>query len=1554
MKRISLLSLTLLFFSIIVASAQNENSSWQVERKTKASFIENKGQFKLRNSSFKNAEIKYVYDGNQEDFYFTPKGLSIELTYAKKRTKSPEEKKIRNAKKKIGFKDAEEFRAFEEVGHRQHIEEDELDLIWLGANPNVEIVMEDKDEHYHSYLYKTLDGNFVNANHAASWKKLTYKNLYPNIDVVYEIHPEAGFKYSIVVRPGGDLSQVQLKYSKEANLLNNGTIETKTDFGAMIDHKPLTFYAKGGSTTAQGKIIESNYKLSANIISFELANYNKNKTIVIDPWTQTPNFPSSNWDCVWECERDGAGNVYIIGGTSPLQLIKYDALGALQWTFNTPYDTTEWLGTFATDLAGNSYVSNGSPAKIFKIDNAATVVWNNTNPGGLLSLTEFWNITFNCDQTKLVIAGTDGAPFSGPQPYIFDIDLGTGNVLTSVKVHGGDLLNAQEVRSITPCNNGKYYFLTHDSIGWIHQSLTPCTPTSSNAIFRVDNGIDLGYKCEDWRYNNAGIMALAHYNGFIFVHRGNELQKRDFNTANIVASVSIPNGIFNTSFAGNSVGCSGIDIDDCGNIYVGSVNGVYKFDQNLSQLAVYPTSYNVYDIEVNSGGEFIACGSTGTSSSGNRTGFIQSFFASACVPQAIVCCDATICPLNNLCITDSAQAVQSTTTGGTFSASCGSCIDSVTGVFDPALAGAGTHTIIYSLACGSDSTTVVVGLCSNLYICMQTDSSLTVSNGTGPYTWSEWFPGGNTPITNQTECTACGYTWFFNACLNGVIPVTTCNTPAGWVQIATGVNNIPNPSAWPIQVVDNSSSILTISGPGIVPLCAACPPITINITNQIDAQCFGDSTGSITFNTTTGAAPYDYYLLNGVNTLDSLINVTGTQTFSNLSAGSYSIGLIDTNNCLGLVNFTINAPSSNPAIVLDSTIDENCGLLDGAIYMTASGGTLNYTYLWSNGASTEDLTGLGAGVYQVTLTDANGCEAISNSIAVNNSSGLSLTVDSIQTIACSGGNNGAILLTTNGGTSPYSYLWSNNETTEDITVLSAGTYQVTISDATGCSITSNSIQLTDPTAIAILVDSSAAISCGTSDGFIAISVSGGTPNYSFLWSNGATTEDLNNLATPGNYTITVTDANACTATASTSIGTNSGMTLTSIVNDALCNGDASGNIAVLVTGGTAPLTYLWSTMATSSSVSGLGAGTYSLSVTDDNGCLLLWDTIVGEPTALVLTLDTSSAVSCVGFADGQLNSTLTGGTPNYSYFWSNGANTQNIAGLAIGAYSLTATDANGCTISGNTSISDANPIILTINLITDTLDCDANPIGALTALATGGAGSFTYLWSNGATNASISGLTAGDYSVTATDTNNCHGSDSATIYTLFVPSVNPYVEVPGQTNVLITLGDSIIVSSGNNQVSNGVLYSWASTSNNGGSFGFNDPNAPTTGALPNAGDVYSLTVTATSADSCVASDTLLVLVQGLFNGMPNAFTPNNDGTNDFFGPVGLSNSDVLEFRIFNRWGQEIYNNNDISNGGWDGNYKGVPQPTEVYIYTLRYKLLGQEEQLMKGECTLIR
>jgi len=1379
----NLAAIVLFYFlsAVLFYTATAQSTSWKHDPRETKGFIENKGQF---DSQTEKDKIIFSSDAHNEQFQFTKSGVTIQLFSRNKKQKTEEEKKARNERKKAGFANQQEWREFETSGHQLDTKEDALTATWLGANENVQIIPEEKNSFYHSYSFYDKNGKDVNVNYIPSYKKLTYKNLYDNIDVVYEYHPESGLKYSIVVHPGGDISQVKLQYSKNAILNSDGTISTATIFGNITDHAPLTFYAD-----SKNSIIGSFYNINNNIITFHVDGYDKTKTIIIDPWTQTPNFPSTNWDSVWECEHDAAGNVYIIGGTSPLQLIKYNSAGALQWTYSTPYDTTEWLGTFATDGPGNSYVSNGSPARMIKVNNAAGVVWNNANPGGLLALTEFWTITFNCDQTKLVVGGTDGNAFGGPKPYIFDIDMNSGNVLSSVQVHESILFNDQEIRALTPCNNAKYYFLTHDTIGYIHQSLSVCNQ-NGGAAFHTSNGIDLGYKCENYRYNNSGIMALEHYNGFIFVHRGNQLQKRNFATAAIVGTVAIPGGQFNSGFGGNNVGCSGIAIDDCGNIFVGSTNGVYKFDQNLAATGSFATAFNVYDVEVSTGGDIIASGSTGNSGSASRTGTIQSFAASACAPQAIVCCDATICPENPVCTSTAPFAITESTAGGTFSASCGACINSSTGVFNPATAGVGTHTITYTLACGSETISIVVNNCSPLSVCEESNGSLTVSGGTGPYNWYEWFPGGSTPITNQTECQACGYTWFFGSCLDGVTPVTTCNTPAGWVLIGTGTT-IPAPSTYPVQVVDNAGTTFDISGPGVVPPCTGCPALTVTTSAQVNVLCFGQSTGSFSASTSGGASPYDYVLMNGATTVATFNNVAGSQAFTNLPAGTYTLNVTDNNGCPGSTTITITQPASALSGSTSANTPATCGSSNGSVNIIATGGTAGYNVSWTgpssgNPAGTEiaasggsyNMSGLAAGSYTVTITDANGCTTTVN-VTIANTGGPTGSLTSQTNVTCNGDDDGTATASGSGGTGTLTYSWNTTPVQTGATAsnLPPGTWICTITDANLCT-TTVSVTITEPNAVTLTLSSSTDATCGQSDGSATVTTGGGTGTITVTWNTipGQTGLTANNLAA-GTYIATATDANGCSVTLNVPVNSAGGPTvsLTSQTN-VTCNGDDDGTATISASGGTGSLTTTWNTTPaqTGNSATNLPAGTWIATVTDGAGCSSTQSVTITEPTAVSASVTTTPA-NCAA-SDGTATANVSGGSGSYTYSWSpSGGSASTATGLAPGSYTVIATDANGCADTSSATIGTVTTA--NINASAD----EIITLGDSVQISATGGTSYTWTPATGlsCTNCSspyASPTTTTTYIVTGTDASGCVGTDTIVVIVdmpcgnIFVPN----------------------------------------------------------------------------------------------------------------------------------------------------------------------------------------
>jgi hypothetical protein len=781
-----------IFLHLSVLSQSNSSGRFQDGLESK-SFVKNQGQFDQRLPA---EGIQFGYEGDGQQVFLAGQKVYFNLYEAKLHEKTESEKAQRAARKKKGFDTPEAFTAFEKAGKRFDYSTDLLTAEWIGANPDVQLIPSEKDPFTHSYEYRN-GVRYASRNEVPSYQKITYQNLYPFIDVEYTLHPESGIKYSLILHPGADLSQVKLRYSKSPVLNPDGSISTPTRFGEVTDHPPVTFYQD--SKTA----ISSAYRLQGNEISFVLAGYDASQIVVIDPWTDLPNDPGSNWNCAWECETDALGNSYAIFGAMPMRLRKYNALGAIQWTYNTTYDTTAWLGTFVTDDLGNSYVTNGSVAALRKVSPAGGLIWSVGNITGQL-LGEFWNIAFNCDQTKLVVGGTGGVFL--PEPYIFDVNPANGALLGSVLIHQGTgLFSPSEVRGITATENGKYYWLTHDSIGFLSESFANCPLPGPELIAHSTYG--LGYKCENWRYNNTGIEAMAYYGGFVFVNRGNRIDKRDFATAAIVTSATIPGGAFTSQFGGNFVQNSGIVIDNNGRIFVGSRGSVSEFNVNLNLIATTPVTggYNVYDVDLTSTGELIACGATGTSSSNSRTGTVESLGILGAGPFAMTCCDASICQVGPLCDDGSPVTLTAAVGGGTWSSSAPG-FNAATGVFDPSVAGIGTYTFYNTVACGVDSLVIDVVFCPGLSICRETNGDLTVTGGTGPYTWEEGTMVASCPFGPGAGC---------NFLTHAVNTLT-------WTQFGTGVTVTPPPGADSVRVLDGSLEGLSwdISS---LPFCTILP-----------------------------------------------------------------------------------------------------------------------------------------------------------------------------------------------------------------------------------------------------------------------------------------------------------------------------------------------------------------------------------------------------------------------------------------------------------------------------------------------------------------------------------------------------------------------------------------------------------------------------------------------------------------------------------------------------------------------------------------------------------
>lgn len=496
--------------------------------------------------------------------------------------------------------------------------------------------------------------------------------------------------------------------------------------------------------------------------------------------------------------------------------------------------------------------------------------------------------------------------------------------------------------------------------------------------------------------------------------------------------------------------------------------------------------------------------------------------------------------------------------------------------------------------------------------------------------------------------------------------------------------------------------------------------------------------------------------LTGATDSSSNIWSTGdtTQSIQVSLAGSYSVNI--TGVC-GAFSDTIEVVNSSLAVSVQLSANISCfGASDASASALVSGGEAPYSYTWSTGATTSAISGLAAGSYSVSITDALGC-SVSDLLVITAPTQLmgSAVVDSLVT--CNGLMNGGMSTLVSGGSIPYSYSWSNSATTGFISSLGAGTFSVTITDANGCS-TIDAGAITEPAVLLSNANVDSTITCnGGSNGGISVLGIGGTMPYSYAWSNGSNMASATSLVA-GTYTVTVSDNNGCVSIDSVAVNESIATSLTATTTaNVLCNGVNTGEGNAVTTGGTAPYTYTWSSGDVTAIITNLAAGTYTVTSTDANGCMAIDSTLIIEPVALSVSL-TGTDVTCVDGNDGEALTTVSGGTAPYIYQWS----TPSLAGavvngLSVGTYSVTISDANGCLENDSALIGETHALPV-INLGADTSICSGDSL-----VLNGGNGLASYMWSTGETSSMITASTSGTYWVSITDLNGCANQDTVAL-----------------------------------------------------------------------------------------------------------------------------------------------------------------------------------------------
>jgi hypothetical protein len=676
---------------------------------------------------------------------------------------------------------------------------------------------------------------------------------------------------------------------------------------------------------------------------------------------------------------------------------------------------------------------------------------------------------------------------------------------------------------------------------------------------------------------------------------------------------------------------------------------------------------------------------------------------------------------------------------------------------------------------------------------------------------------------NASGCT--GANGSATAQVNGGTPAyiySWSTTPAQTAQTAVSLN----PGTYSVSITDNNNcqagAMVQIGNTGATAL-----PLT---TTSVGATCFGLSNGSATANP-VGAAPYTYSWSNGQT----------TQIINGLLAGNYYVNVSDASGKCGTATAVVTGPAV--ATSVDFTVTYLCS--GATVQANVTGGTAPYTYSWSPGGyTTQVIHNIPTGFENVNVTDSKGCST--GGYPSYTSFGtwlpappvLQMTTTTTGTTGCTSGNGSATVNAVINGTAPYAYSWSNGQNGATANNLNPGSYQVTVTDANGCSANTTA-NVTNNNGPGLTVSHTNPTCSGGNTATATVTVYGGTAPFTYSWSNGQITATATNLGT-GTYSVKVTDGSLSCNVATVIINAPTNFTIALMEVDPTCIPGNDGSASVLNTfGGTAPYTYSWSNGATTSTINNLAPATYTCTATDASGCQNVQKTIV-LPAGLsfnVLNINDN----CHSSNDGAVffgNFTQIGTAP-YTYSWSPGSGTTNqITGLSPGTYTLTIHDAGGCVSSASATVSQ--PTAVTLVTSSTNSDC-AGTNGTASVIATGGNPPYTYSWNTipvqiGAT---ATGLSGGTYTVFVMDNRNCVYSATATVNTAG-PSIN--MTVISQACNSPTAGSATATATGG---TGAYTYSW------------NTSPVQNTATATNLGQGnYSATVT--DAAGCKASNSITI------------------------------------------------------------------------------------------------
>ncbi|MFV5688058.1 PKD domain-containing protein [Flavobacterium sp. ZT3R25] len=829
-------------------------------------------------------------------------------------------------------------------------------------------------------------------------------------------------------------------------------------------------------------------------------------------------------------------------------------------------------------------------------------------------------------------------------------------------------------------------------------------------------------------------------------------------------------------------------------------------------------------------------------------------------------------------------------------------------------------------------------------LCSGTAFTITPDNSSGDivpvgttYTWT-------TPVINPSNAV--------NGAVVGTIPQNNISQ--------TLINTTTSPATVTYTVTPTSGTCVGINFTIVVTVNPSISPNSI-LTNN---TCFGINNGSIQTNL-TGGIPFTV----GVPYVVSWVGPNGftssATSISNLSPGDYTLSVLDNGGCPFSKIYKITEPD---AIVITTDLEKDItcfGNVNGAIAITITGGTINYKYAWTKDnlpfANTEDLSNLSPGIYTVSVSDSNNCGPVTTTFTIKEPPVLVLNLVSQTNVLCFGTATGAIAINVMGGTpiqiSPgvfdYNYAWTGpngfTSSNKNLSSILAGTYDLTVTDNSGCA-KKLSVLVTQSSEITIKATTTVINCYGDNNASISLVVSGGIAPYKITWSTLATGLFQDNLSA-GDYLITVTDALNCINTLNVNIPEAPIFTINPVVKQISCFGMNDGSINLNLVGGIAPLKLVWSDGSTAGLTrNNLGPGFYTVTITDSKPCIITRTFILLEPQKLVLSANVTHAFDCDDTNSGVINLLVAGGTPPFTYTWSNGATTEDLTTIPAGNYLVTVTDSRGCSKMAQYVINRQPPIVIGVETKTD-FNCDAKSVKqTFVAQVSGGVPPYQLTWSSG----TISGVNNemmntnqnGTVILGVTDNLGCTAN-----YTFNVAI--PKLGTPSFTTSsysYATFGTFSI--SDPIQFTNTATADYSSTAWDFGDGSVSSEENPTHTFVKEGS--YVVTQTVIYPFGCIYTHIVTLLIdKGYKMVIPNGFTPNGDGINETFKPVfvGLKS---LQLDVYDTWGELIYSEKGETLQGWDGRIKERESENGNYYYKVKGTTFYGKIMNENGPFTLIK